>query len=413
MVAAGGYKKTEVGVVPADWRVLPLGAISDTSSGTTPPRSLYSRYFKNGVFAWVKTLDLNNSRICSTDEFVTQAALEETSLRCYPPGTVLVAMYGGFNQIGRTGILGIPATVNQAITAINVDRRYLRPEYLLHYLNFRIGHWRSVASSSRRDPNITGSDVDSFPIAFPSIEEQETIVSALADIDALLESLDRLLAKKRDIKQAAMQQLLSGRIRLPGFNDQWTTAEFGEVVAIRDSRVAVSHDLRDAPCVELECIGEANGQLLKTVVPRTGSVKFAFRREDVLFGRLRAYLRKYWFASFDGLCSTEIWPLIPVDAGVSSRFLYFLVQTESFVDSASQAYGTHMPRTDWSVVSRLSLLLPKLAEQEAISSVILDMDVEVSLLQAQIRKLRDVRIAMIQALLTGNTRLIARELANA
>ena len=210
-----------------------------------------------------------------------------------------------------------------------------------------------------------------------------------------------------------MQQLLSGRIRLPGFNDQWTTAEFGEVVAIRDSRVAVSHDLRDAPCVELECIGEANGQLLKTVVPRTGSVKFAFRREDVLFGRLRAYLRKYWFASFDGLCSTEIWPLIPVDAGVSSRFLYFLVQTESFVDSASQAYGTHMPRTDWSVVSRLSLLLPKLAEQEAISSVILDMDVEVSLLQAQIRKLRDVRIAMIQALLTGNTRLIARELANA
>ena len=60
MVAAGGYKKTEVGVVPADWRVLPLGAISDTSSGTTPPRSLYSRYFKNGVFAWVKTLDLSN-----------------------------------------------------------------------------------------------------------------------------------------------------------------------------------------------------------------------------------------------------------------------------------------------------------------------------------------------------------------
>jgi hypothetical protein len=113
-----GYKQTEVGVIPEDWELSTLDELCTISSGTTPARSMADRYYRNGIVHWVKTLDLNNSVVIDTDECVTFEAMEETSLRPYPVGTVLVAMYGGFNQIGRTGLLRVPAAVNQAITAI-------------------------------------------------------------------------------------------------------------------------------------------------------------------------------------------------------------------------------------------------------------------------------------------------------
>jgi len=115
---SAGYVQTELGVLPTDWRIAEIGQIAETSSGTTPPRSQYDRYFNGGVHAWVKTLDLNNAHIRETDESVTDNAIEETSLRLFPEGSVLVAMYGGLRQIGRTGLLRLPAAVNQAITAI-------------------------------------------------------------------------------------------------------------------------------------------------------------------------------------------------------------------------------------------------------------------------------------------------------
>ena len=100
-----GYKKTGVGVIPENWSVSRLGALAETSSGTTPPRALHDRYYRNGSVAWVKTMDLSNSDVLDTSERVTDLALRETTLNLYPIGTVLIAMYGGFQQIGRTGLL--------------------------------------------------------------------------------------------------------------------------------------------------------------------------------------------------------------------------------------------------------------------------------------------------------------------
>ncbi len=197
------YKQTEVGVIPEDWGVASIRTLAETSSGTTPLRALYDRYYRGGSIPWVKTLDLNNSNINFTDELVTDAAMNETSLKLYPVGTVLVAMYGGFNQIGRTGLLRIPAAVNQALTAIVTTTR-LDPDYLLRILNFHVKYWKTVASSSRKDPNITGKEVREFLVPLPPLAEQEAIAGALSDADAWIESLEQLIAKKRQIKHGAM-----------------------------------------------------------------------------------------------------------------------------------------------------------------------------------------------------------------
>ena len=159
-------------------------------------------------------------------------ARNETSLRIYPVGTVLIAMYGGFKQIGRTGLLRIPAAVNQAITAIQPATNILWPEYQLMALNYRVDHWKGVASSSRKDPNITSHDIRSFCIALPSVSEQRAISEALGDLDALLGSLTQLIAKKRYLKQAATHLLLTSKQRLPGFSGEWRVLTFGDLFQV-------------------------------------------------------------------------------------------------------------------------------------------------------------------------------------
>ena len=138
-------------MIPEDWEVSSINEIASTSSGTTPPRALYERYYKDGSVAWVKTMDLTNDVVNATSEFVTSLALKETCLRVYPEGTVLVAMYGGLQQIGRTGLLQMPAAVNQAVLAIQPKHGELVSEYLLGTLNARVAYWANVASSSRKD----------------------------------------------------------------------------------------------------------------------------------------------------------------------------------------------------------------------------------------------------------------------
>jgi type I restriction enzyme, S subunit len=210
-----GYKQTEVGNIPEDWHVTILGKICDLSSGTTPRREFEERYYSNGKTCWVKTADLNNGLIKDTDEKVTDLALKETSsLKVYNVGAVLVAMYGGFNQIGRTGLLNIPATINQAITAIQPNPTKLDSRFLLNYLNFKVRYWKDIAVSSRKDPNITGKDVRNFPTPLPPLPEQQAIAQALSNMDAEIEALEKKHEKYKAIKQGMMQELLTGKTRL-------------------------------------------------------------------------------------------------------------------------------------------------------------------------------------------------------
>lgn len=340
------YKQTKVGVIPEDWDCVHLGDVAETSSGATPSRAKQQEFFDGGTIPWVKTLDLNNSSILETDECVTERALQQTSLRLYPSGSVLVAMYGGFNQIGRTGMLTQEATIDQALTAIRPDPSRLSSKFLLNYLNFRVEYWKSVASSSRKDPNITGRDVREFPIALPPLREQEAAGEALQDIEDQIFMLGELIAKKTSLKQAVIQELLTGRRRLPGFEGEWEEVQLGDIAAVRNAKTVASSIPAEAQCVELECIEQGSGRLLTTNHPTGQTTKYTFKKGDVLFGRLRAYLRKFWFASFDGVCSTEIWPLIACDERLSTDFLHLLVQTNDFIDAACVSYGTHMPRSD-------------------------------------------------------------------
>ena len=317
-----------------------------------------------------------------------------------PPGVVT----------GRYGTIGEVFLVSEPFWPLNTtlyvrdfhgnDPRFIY--YLLQRFDF------ASFSGKSGVPGVNRNDLHVETVALPtSVSEQRTIAAALSDVDALLDGLDRLIAKKRDLKRAAMQQLLTGQTRVSGFSGRWETKRLSDIVSIRNQKVLPSNVGIDTPCVELDHIGQGNGSLLEcSTAQNSKSTKYRFCSGDVLFGRLRPYLRKFWHADRSGICTTEIWPLMTDSQQADSGFLHAIVQSDRFIEAASISYGTHMPRADWGVMRNFEVRLPRVREQLAIAEVLSDMDGEICALEARRDKTHDLKQGMMQELLTGRTRLI-------
>ena len=205
------------------WKVSKLGELFEIYSGNTPSRSDRNNY-DNGTIPWIKTTDLNNSLIYVNEEKITDHGAKK--LKTLPKNTILIAMYGGFNQIGRTGLLTYPATINQALASL-LPVKEINSYFLLNYLNLRKDSWRNVAASSRKDPNITKNDVEKFKISFPSLEEQSAIGSLFRILDDLLASYKENLANYQSLKETMLSKMFPKdgqtipEIRLDGFEGEW------------------------------------------------------------------------------------------------------------------------------------------------------------------------------------------------
>jgi type I restriction enzyme M protein len=198
-----GYKPS-VAIDPG-WPVERLGDIFQTKSGTTPARDT-SAYFEGGHIPWVKTLDLRDGGLRVTDECVTDLALAQTHLDKLPIGTVLVAMYGGLKQIGRTSVLEIEATCNQAMTALLPSPR-VDPYFLNAVLISKRDYWKSVANSTRKDPNITKSDVLNFKLPLPDLPTQRAIVAEIEAEQALVNANRELIRRMEAKIKAAIDRV--------------------------------------------------------------------------------------------------------------------------------------------------------------------------------------------------------------
>ena len=241
-----GYKNTPVGIIPEEWEVKRLEEIAEIKSGTTPLRSIED-FFLKGNIPWVKTTDLNNGLLYETEEKVTQKALDETSLRILPKGTVLVAMYGGFNQIGRTALLTLDATINQALSALLLNKTIADNLFILYWLNHNVGSWKRYAASSRKDPNITSRDVALFQTPIPPLNEQQKIAKILTMWDVAIEKQTLLIEKLELRKRGLMQQLLTGKKRLKGFDGEWKKVKIGEIGNISSAGVDKTINEHETP----------------------------------------------------------------------------------------------------------------------------------------------------------------------
>ncbi len=185
----------------------------------------------------------------------------------------------------------------------------------------------------------------------------------------------------------------------------WESLELGTFVDLSDEKY-VPNTAENIPCIELECIEQETGLLFKTISSKDlNSTKNKFYKNNVLFGKLRPYLKKYYLATFDGVCSSEIWVLIANNKVCLNKYLFYLVQTQRFLYYTNKSSGSKMPRADWNVVSQSTFLLPPIKEQEKIVEILELWDKAIETTKKLIEQKKLQKKYLMQKLLTGKIRL--------
>ncbi|MGO0388502.1 restriction endonuclease subunit S [Escherichia coli] len=395
------------------WRHVKLSDIAKIKSGSTPLRAEGERYFSTAGTPWVKTLDLNNGEIISTDEKITDTALLETSCSVFPVGTVLVAMYGGFNQIGRTGLLTIPAAINQALSGLILDRDKAEPAYILNYLNGNVKLWKKFAASSRKDPNITRDDVCGFPVLLPPLAEQKKIAKILSTWDNAISVTEKLLANSQQQKKALMQQLLTGKKRLLDengvrFSGEWEVVRLKQLIHEEKKRNRDNHIQRVLSVTNHSGFVLPEEQFSKRVASEDVSTYKIVKKNQ--YGYNPSRLNVGSFARLDNYDEGVLSPMYVVfsinhERLNSDYFLNWMSSNEAKQRIAGSTQGSVRDSVGFDALCSFSFSLPTLMEQQKIAAVLSAADAEMSMLEKKLACLKEEKKALMQQLLTGKRRV--------
>ncbi len=195
---------------------------------------------------------------------------------------------------------------------------------------------------------------------------------------------------------------LQPKIRFPEFKGDWESEKLGELATNKSGKYNPERESGSVKCIELEHLDSESGQLLGFVDGKNlSSIKNKFDKGDVLFGKLRPYLKKYHQPQFDGVCSSEIWVLKGVK--VSNDFLFRIVQSDIFIDLANQSSGSKMPRADWSVVANGVFNFPSLSEQTKIATFLSSVDEKLNLLKEKKTLLEEYKKGMMQKIFPSSS----------
>ncbi len=250
------------------------------------------------------------------------------------------------------------------------------------------------------------NDFKKIPVDIPPLPEQQKIARILSTWDKAIATVEKLIENSKAQKKALMQQLLTGKVRISGRREEWKRREFSEIANLSKAKWNPRSATESMPCVELEHLSQFTGQRLGSISSKEQrSVKNIFRPGEVLFGKLRPYLRKYWLTDMPGVCSTEIWVLQVNRKVCSPEYLFYLVQSERFIASCHVTSGSKMPRADWDYVSSFPFLLPSLEEQRVISTTLKIPDQTIGRLSKKLTLLKAEKAALMQQLLTGKRRV--------
>lgn len=381
-----GYKLTEVGVIPDEWGItsvgnefdIQLGKMLDIQKNIGIPKP----YLGNSAVQWgeIKLDPIDYIKMNLDD--LKKYRLEKNDI---------LVCEGG--EVGRAAIWDQP--INECYYQKALHR--LRPSktYDIYFFYFYL---QKITSSSSIANYVTKTSIahlpkDKFeivPLPLPPLPEQRAIAEALSDVDSLLSALDKLIEKKRAIKQGAMQELLTGRKRLPGFSGKWEKKKLGAIMRICHGKSQESIILENGKYPILATGGE---------IGRTDS--YIHPGPSVLIGRKGTIDKPHYIATpfwtIDTLFYSEIFD------GIDAKFVYYYFLTVEWY-ALNEASG--VPSLNASRIEKIDLLLPPLPEQIAIATILSDMDADIEALERRRDKTKAIKQGMMQELLTGRIRLV-------
>ena len=385
-----GYKQTEVGVIPEEWDVLPLGKVTSIERGKFSARPRNDPRYYGGDFPFIQTGDVTRSGglITSFTQTLNNDGLRVS--RLFPKGTLFFTIAA---NIGDVGIAMFEAACPDSLVAI-VPGTSVEKRWLLYELARRKEDFEKLASPGAQ-LNINLEKLRPYLIPVPATHEQRAIATALSDVDALLGSLDRLIAKKRDLKQAAMQQLLTGQTRLPGFHGEWGVKTLGELATVtKGSQLHSSKTDDEGQFPHLNGGISASSYTDKANTPAN---TIAISEGGNSCGYVQFMSLPFW-------CGGHCYAVVPKN--VNNHFLYHALKGQQSAIMGLRV-GSGLPNVQKTALTIFKLNLPSdLPEQSAIAAVLSDMDAELALQEQRLAKTRALKQGMMQELLTGKTRLI-------
>ena len=394
MELKAGYKQTEVGIIPEDWEISSMNTIADIidpqPDHRTPPETGNGEPYI-GISDFI---DDNSVDWIGCRKIIPMAVHKQQTNFQLESGDII---------FGKIGTIGSPkfVPITSFRYALSANVILIKPKitsyFVMAWLKSNIVHkliHQELHSTSQAAFGI--NKMKGLAVPVPPFPEQTAIASALSDMDALLDGLDRLITKKRNLKQAAMQQLLTGKTRLAGFEGEWEVKRLGDVAHIKtggcNNEDKTEHG--EYPFFVrsdvIERINSYSYDCEAILVPGEGRIGDIFH---YINGRFDVHQRVYAITQFN--------------VGIFAKFVYLYMK----MNFGSWA----MQNTVKATVDSLRLptfqnfemnIPPTCEEQEAIAAVLSDMDEEIAALEQRRTKTRDIKQGMMQELLTGRTRLV-------
>lgn len=425
-----GYKQTEVDVIPVDWELTPflsLGSVIDGDRGTNYPGS--RDFSSDGHCLFLNAGNVTKAGFrfdeCAfisrkKDERLSKGKLKRDDIVLTTRGTV-----GNFAHFD-SAVSFEHIRINSGMVILRnesaaLDTSFLYTLFQSHFVEKQIE--RLTFGSAQ--PQLTVKGINEFAIVVPPLPEQRAIATALSDVDGLLGGLDQLIAKKRDLKQAAMQQLLTGQTRLPDFHGEWEVKRLGDAgKCLRGVSYKGDSDLSTHDTPHTKRLLRSNN--VQDAVVITNEVQFVnaarvsshqiLQRDDILIcmangskalvGKAGIFMvsdgHEYTFGAFMGCFRTN-------STEANPAYVFYLFLTGRYRDYINNLLaGSSINNLRPSSIESLEFPMPPLPEQTAIAEVLTDMDAELAALEQRRNKTRALKQAMMQELLTGRTRLVAR-----
>ena len=416
MEVKAGYKQTEVGVIPEDWKVKKLGELVSLRTGPFGS-SVHKSDYINGGIPFINPIHIFNGELFPDPDITlspeTVARLSEFQLRT--------------NDIilGRRGEMGRCAVVQDdqqgwlcgSGSMIVRPNSKIVPEFLQRIMSssYTIAKIEEASVGSTMI-NLNQAVLFGLSIPYPSLPEQEAIAEALSDADALIEAMEQLIAKKRQVKHGAMQELLTGNKRLPGFHTKWVDCQLSEIGRFSKGK-GIKRDettLDGIPCIRYGEIYTHHNDYIKefhSFIPaKIAKQSQRIYKGDLLFtgsgetaegiGKCVAFL-----GDEEAYAGGDI--VIFTPSNQNALYLGYLMNHTSIVTQKSRmAQGDAIVHISAQKLGQLQLILPSLPEQTAIAEILSDMDAEIAALEEKLAKARQVKQGMMQELLTGRVRLV-------
>lgn len=392
-----GYKRSDVGVIPDDWDAKPLGSV--LSKGR-----LGGNYANQDAEAELPLMKMGNLARGNFDlskvQFIKPGVLPEPAHRLVY-GDVLFNTRNTLDLVGKVAIWRdeIPvAYYNSNLMRLEFDPdQVCSNEYANYSLNTEsaISRLRGLATGTTSVAAIYTRDLLKLQLLVPPLPEQRAIATALSDVDALLTTLDQMIIKKRNLKQATIQQLLTGETRLPGFNGEWEEKALGEIATI--SKGVQLHSSETDPDGHIPHYNGGMQPSSFTTRFNTPANTIAISEGGNSCGFVQFITEPFW-------CGGHCYAVVP--KSVDNGFLFHALKSQQSAIMGLRV-GSGLPNVQKTALGLFKLKFPKdPIEQTSIADVLSDMDTELSDLERRREKTRALKQAMMHELLTGKTRLV-------